>query len=77
MFGGDVFDVGYRLLMTIVLISIFVVVLLRRFRYNRLFISFVLVGRRNVMIEGCFLVDFAGLDVPIVLLLFFGVSWSG
>jgi len=49
----------------------------RYLRYNRLFISFVLVGRRNVMIEGCFLVDFAGLDVPIVLLLFFGVSWRG
>ena len=77
LFGGDVFDVGYRLLMTIVLISIFVVVLLRRSRYNWPFISFILVDWKNVMMEGCFLLDFDGLDGSIVLLLFFVVSWSG
>ena len=58
MFVGDRFDVGDKLLMTIVLFSIFVVVFLRRFRANRPFVLFVLVGWRNVMMEGCFLVDF-------------------
>ena len=77
MLREDGFNVGDRLLMTIVLFSIFVVVLLRRFRSNRPFISFVLVDWRNVMIEGYLLLDFGGLNGSIVLLLFFGVSWRG